>query len=191
MRIKHILVNWALDDEELLEPYEWEEDDDLEMLTSAKLIHVHPSIMNDLFYGLLRFEKMDAGDYLFCDGHLSLAVRTDKRGQLIYRSVLPFEYREAIARMASMLPEKIIDYDLTARAEPKEYGLTRLQREKKQWLLEHIELLDHKEWQDLCELISPLDPHVKQTQLIERLEHGYAMLHEYLYEQFVTQKRLS
>lgn len=191
MKIKHILVNWALDDEELLEPYEWEEDDDLEMLQAAELVHVHSSCMLDLFYGLMRLDKIAMGDYLFSDGKTSLAVRIDEQHELIYRSVLPFEYRKAVASMAELLPLKIIDYELRARAEPKEYGLTRLEREKKQWLIEHIELLDAKEKEHLYALMSPLNQQMSEADIMARIEHGYDALHEYLYECFVTQKRLS
>ena len=189
MRIKHILVNWALDDEELLEPYEWEEDDDLELLEQALLVHVHREVMNDLFYGLIYFENLDEGDYLVSDGQWSLAIRVDDHQHLLYRSVLPFEYRKSVSEMARMLPKKILNYDLSCRAEPKKYGLTRLEREKKQWLMEHIEMLGEKELQRLCFLISPLNEKIGKEQICERLEHGYTALHAYLYECFVTQKR--
>ena len=45
MKIEHILVNWSLDDEEVLEPYEWEAEDDLEVLKSAPLLHVRYDVM--------------------------------------------------------------------------------------------------------------------------------------------------
>ncbi len=31
--MKDIIVNWVKEDEELLEPYEWDEDDDLEIIS--------------------------------------------------------------------------------------------------------------------------------------------------------------
>lgn len=191
MRIKHLLVNWALEDEELLEPYEWEEDDDLEILRSALLIHVSQATLQVLFSGIIRMTNCVAGDYLFSDGHTSLACRLDASGQLVCRSVLPFEYRSAIATMAATQPIKIIQYELQAQAEPKEYGLSREEKEKKQWLLDHIERLDQAQLKVLYELALPLATTVHFDDLASRLEHGYGALHQYLYEQFVTQKRLT
>lgn len=191
MRVKHILVNWSLDDEEILEPYEWEENDDLEVLSSARLIHVHQQVMYDLYYGILNVRNLKADDYLCSDGITTIALRIDENGQLVYRSALPFEYRKAISELARHLPLKDVQYDLVARAEAKEFGLSRNEREKKQWILEHIELLDQSELRSLYQLVSPLDMNMTKAKLLERMEHGYDILHEYLYEQFVTQKRLS
>ena len=84
-----------------------------------------------------------------------------------------------------------LEYDLAARAEAKEYGLSRTEREKKQWLFEHIELLDQSELRSVYQLALPLDETVSRAKLLKRMEYGFDMLHQYLYEQFVTQKRLS
>ena len=191
MKIEHILVNWSLDDEEVLEPYEWEAEDDLEVLKSAQLLHVSYDVMSDLYYGIMRFKNLEAGDYLCSDGNMTIALQIDEQGQLVYRSALPIEYRSAMAKLAKCLPLTELEYDLAARAEAKEYGLSRTEREKKQWLFEHIELLDQSELRSVYQLALPLDETVSRAKLLKRMEYGFDMLHQYLYEQFVTQKRLS
>ena len=38
--MKDIIVNWVKEDEDLLEPYEWDEDDDLEIISRVDIYHV-------------------------------------------------------------------------------------------------------------------------------------------------------
>lgn len=192
MKIENILVNWSLDDEEVLEPYEWEEDDDLEVLACATLLHVSDEALFDLYYGVLKVLNLNPGDYLCSNGKSILALRIiQEDGRLGYRSVLPFKYRQALCEMAKCLPLTSVEYDLYARAETKEYGLSREEREKKQWLFEHLELLDQNELNGIYRIALPLDKTISKKQLLSRLEYGYDYLHEYLYQRFVTPKRLS
>ena len=43
--MKDIIVNWVKEDEELLEPYEWDEDDDLEIISRVDIYHVDKSLV--------------------------------------------------------------------------------------------------------------------------------------------------
>lgn len=191
MKVRHICVNWSLDDEELLEPYEWETEDDLEMIEKADLLHVSMSTLRDFYYGVLTIHHIQPGDYVCSDGRTVLALRLTEDGSLAYRSVLLLKDRQPLCQMAAFLPLTRLDYDLTARAERKEYGLTRWEREKKQWLLEHFAMADKNEWQLLAKLVFPLDKTVNQKRLMAFLERGYGYVHEYLYEKLSAPKRLS
>lgn len=183
-----MLVNWALDDEELLEPYEWLEEDDLEEIAEQPLLVVSPRQMYDLYYGIIQFSNLADGDYLICDGKHCLAIRLLHHGELAYRSVLPFDEREAVLKKAEGLAVCQLSYEVLALSEVKEFGLTRYEKEKKQWLLEHVSLLNEYELSLVKELLFPLDAKVSKKALVARLENGYSHLHEYLYCHFVTQK---
>lgn len=183
-----MLVNWALDDEELLEPYEWQEEDDLEEIGDQPLLLISSGQMYDLYYGIIQFSNLDDGDYLVCDGKLSLAIRLLHHGELAYRSVLPFGEREVVLKKAQGLSLRKLTYEVLALSEVKEFGLTRYEKEKKQWLLEHVSLLSEGELAAVWQIVFPLDINVSKRALMERLEMGYTHLHEYLYRHFVIQK---
>ena len=48
MKIENVIVNWSYFDEEILEPYEWSQDDDLQIITSIQVLYVDDEQMNDL-----------------------------------------------------------------------------------------------------------------------------------------------
>ena len=45
--MKDIIVNWVKEDEELLEPYEWDEDDDLEIISRVDIYHVDEKTLHE------------------------------------------------------------------------------------------------------------------------------------------------
>ena len=45
-----LLVNFVYDDEELLEPYEWQDDDSYEEIENAPLYHVSTKQLHDFFF---------------------------------------------------------------------------------------------------------------------------------------------
>ena len=47
--MKDIIVNWVKEDEELLEPYEWDEDDDLEIISVLEAYLVDKKTLHDLW----------------------------------------------------------------------------------------------------------------------------------------------
>ena len=56
--MKDIIVNWVKEDEELLEPYEWDEDDDLEIISRLKGYLVDQDTLHDFIYGCINlYEK--------------------------------------------------------------------------------------------------------------------------------------
>ena len=53
--MKDIIVNWVKEDEELLEPYEWDEDDDLEIISRVDIYHVDEKTCMILFMAVSIF----------------------------------------------------------------------------------------------------------------------------------------
>ena len=66
---------------------------------------------------------------------------------------------------------QILDYQL-----PKEYGLTRFEKEKKQLLMAYLDSFDHEELSELS------------SNNWDYIENGYHLFHEYLYSKIIKQK---
>lgn len=175
MKINYCMVNWAYEDEELLEPYEWQEEDAIEWLLQIELIHVSSLLMEDCFEALLTFQDLEKGYYIFSDGLTGLAVAIDQDHHLAMRSTLPYDLRKKIYQLATTLPVKEFIYDISDYQQPKEYGLTRFEKEKKQLLLAYLDVFDHEEISELA------------SSDWNYIENGYHLFHEYLYHQICKQ----
>ena len=57
--MKDIIVNWVKEDEELLEPYEWDEDDDLEIISVLEAYLVDKKTLHDFIYGCINLFNED------------------------------------------------------------------------------------------------------------------------------------
>jgi len=192
MELRNVYVNWVLDDEELLEPYEWKDDDDLEILSRATIIRVNSDTMYDLYYSqLLLDNNHDFKIAIFSDGTHCIACEFDVEKRLKYRSLLMLEDRDTLHYMVKQLPLCQILYRVFAYGEIKEFGLTRFEREKKQWILQELEELYQNNPDELMNIgkeylyLDKIDKERIYDAVLDKLENGYSPIHETLYQQFV------
>lgn len=189
MKIKNVLVNWSLYDEELLEPYEWKEDDDLELIEEINLIHVDELCLNDLFNNIVTISiERSSNEFIVANETYAIAIELDQNGHLKYRSVLTYDKRNEIAKVIKKLPTHPIHYTIHDYCENKEYGLTRAERIKKQYLFQKIELLYQYQPRKLLSIYVQLylceeeDPIKAYKRILKQLKCGYLNFHEYLYK---------
>ena len=195
MKKGHVLINWVLDDEELLEPYEWDEEDDLEILDDLPIIHVDEKTLYDLIYCTLQLKDMrfieHQQTFLFSHGKYALAIEFDQEGRLIYRGTLLYEQRTQVNALALQLPVISLSYTIFDYGCMKEYGLTRLERLKKQLVEECIDGLyecDHDRLLKLYqEYFDKKEDNLDKAyhRLKEKIESGYSLIHELLYAQLI------
>lgn len=171
MKINMVKVNWAYEDEELFEPYEWQEDDPIEWLFQVELLHVSSLMLQDCFEALITFKDFTKGYYLISDGYHCLAIAVDSYQRLCMRSTIEYKLRKQICHLIKQLPQIELIYDISDYQQPKEYGLTRFEKEKKQLLLAYLDLFDHDEITILS------------SNNWSYIENGYHLFHEYLYHQ--------
>lgn len=186
--MERIIVNWVKEDEELLEPYEWCQGDDIEIISSLLLIRVDETTLHDFIYGCLNLFDKELYNKVFIvgDGHYAIVVEINDIGKLCYRSVLSIEDRSIINQEISKLELKTIHYHMYDEGEMKEYGLTRNERIKKQFVenkLDEIYIDNYDMFLSLCQQL-----HIKDESSInmylnlkKKIEHGYSFIHELLY----------
>ena len=143
MKIENVIVNWSYFDEEILEPYEWSQDDDLQIITSIQVLYVDDQQMNDFYNNVIYFNNANQlyHDFIVCSLHYALAIEIDQTGKLKYRSVLTYDVREKLYRSYDISKLQKLEYIIEDYCELKEYGLTRYERIKKQSLINKIEML--------------------------------------------------
>ena len=118
--MKDIIVNWVKEDEELLEPYEWDEDDDLEIISRVDIYHVDEKTLHDFIYGCINIYDSQYFNNIFIvgDGKYSVVVEINNNGKLVYRSLTMMKQRTLINHELKKLPIVKINYhmyDLTAK----------------------------------------------------------------------------
>ena len=69
-----IKVNMVFDDEELLEPYEWESVDDYKSFSHLPIYHVTKDVLHDFLYGKLVIESMNDDTFIVSDTHYCFMV---------------------------------------------------------------------------------------------------------------------
>ncbi len=171
MKINLCLVNWCYEDEQLLEPYEWQDDDALEWLIQVPVLKVSKQMMKDCFESLLTFQYLNQGNYIICDGHRCLMIQIDSKHHLLKRSTLMYNTQSTILHHYQILPLYEDTYMIEDTQEIKEYGMTRNEKEKKQLLLCYLDLFDPSELNQLT------------SGDFDYIEQGYHLGHDYLYEQ--------
>lgn len=50
-----MIVNWVKEDEELLEPYEWSNGDDIEIISTLSCFKVDQKTLHDFIYGVYKY----------------------------------------------------------------------------------------------------------------------------------------
>ncbi len=190
MKIENVIVNWSYFDEEILEPYEWSQDDDLQIIASIQVLYVDDQQMNDFYNNVIYFRNVNQlyHDFIVCSLHYALAIEIDQTGKLKYRSVLTYDVREKLYRSYDISKFQKLEYIIEDYCELKEYGLTRYERIKKQSLINKIEMLYQFQPKKILFLYQQvyLEPHIDEKEayesLMERLKFGYYNVHEYLYQ---------
>ena len=90
-----LLVNFVYDDEELLEPYEWQDDDSYEEIENAPLYHVSTKQLHDFLYA--KFYQFSGTDGIFIvgDGHYCFVVDI-KNHTIVRRGTFSWQQRQQI-----------------------------------------------------------------------------------------------
>ena len=84
-----ILVNFVSDDEEILEPYEWEDDDNYEEYPYLVMFHLSLNELYDFLYGTIIIDDLEDGIYIVGDTHFCFVVdiknkMIDRRGTIYF-----------------------------------------------------------------------------------------------------------
>ena len=190
--MKDIIVNWVKEDEELLEPYEWDEDDDLEIISRVDIYHVDEKTLHDFIYGCINIYDSQYFNNIFIvgDGKYSVVVEINNNGKLVYRSLTMMKQRTLINHELKKLPIVKINYHMYDEGLIKEYGLTRNERIKKQYVENMVDQLyveDYDKFLNVCKQLEINDDKSigKYIHLKKKLEKGYSFIHELLYNEFV------
>lgn len=191
-----MIVNWVKEDEELLEPYEWQEGDDIEIISKLNLYKVDNQTLYDFIYGCLHIQdqKLFQKVFIIGNGKYSLAIETDKKGKLIYRSVIDLNSRNKINKKINALKITNINYQKYDEAEYKEYGLTRKERLNKQYLEQIIDEIYYQNknyFNQLCYKLQINDQKDinKYHHLKNKLQKGYNNFHKQLYQLLINKKK--
>ena len=190
--MKDIIVNWVKEDEELLEPYEWDEDDDLEIISRVDIYHVDEKTLHDFIYGCINIYDSQYFNNIFIvgDGKYSVVVEINNNGKLVYRSLTMMKQRTLINHELKKSPIVKINYHMYDEGLIQEYGLTRNERIKKQYVENMVDQLyveDYDKFLNVCKQLEINDDKSigKYLHLKKKLEKGYSFIHELLYNEFV------
>lgn len=187
-----ILVNFVFDDEEVLEPYEWEEDDHYEEFPYLVMFHLTYDSLYDFLYGTIKIDDLEDGIYIVGDTHYCLVVEI--RNKMIERrGTLPYHQQKRVHHIIETLPISTFHYKVYQRAFEKEYGLTRNERLKKQIVEEILEeaYYYHEDiFQHICQelMISNNMKEKQYEEIMMKLEKGYNRIHDILYKEFIIGK---
>jgi len=186
------LVNMVYDDEELLEPYEWQEDDSYEEFYYLPIYRVTTHVLHDFLYARLCIEDQEDAYFIVGDGHYSLVIYV--QDQCIYkRGTVDFSQKQRINEIVQTLGYTQFTYHVLEEAYEKEFGLTRLERTRKQCIEEVIDeifVVHYELFLEICEQLNIQEegPSEKYLALKNKIEKGYSSLHELLYQELI-QKR--
>ncbi|MCD7948776.1 MAG: hypothetical protein LUG12_00755 [Erysipelotrichaceae bacterium] len=186
------IVNYVYDDEELLEPYEWEENDMYQKYDYLPIYKVSIKQLHDFIYAKMKLLYDDYDTFIVSDGHYSLVIET-KEGKIYRRGTMNYQQQYRIKQITHILKETYFSYYIIAEAYEKEFGLTRDERLKKQCIEEVIDeiFLTHNDlFTKLCDELHIHEENAHENYLIlkKRLEKGYTSLHEILYHELVLKK---
>lgn len=183
------LVNFVYDDEELLEPYEWQEDDMYQEFYYLPIYRVHYQMLHDFLYGKLYIEEEKNSIFIVGDGHYSVVI--EMKNHVIYkRGTVTFEKRKQINEMIKTLPKTVFQYRILEEAYEKEFGLTRQERMKKiciEEVIDEIFVVHYELFLDICKQLNIQEdnPNEQYLALKHKIEKGYSSLHELLYKELI------
>lgn len=190
--MKDIIVNWVKEDEELLEPYEWDEDDDLEIISVLEAYLVDEKTLHDFIYGCINLFNEDYFNSIFIvgDGKYSVVVEINSAGKLVYRSLPMINQRTLINEYLKNQNQIKFNYHMYDEGLIKEYGLTRNERIKKQYVENMVDQLYVEDYEKFLEICKQLEIEEEKSigmylRLKKKLEKGYSFIHELLYNEFV------
>ena len=186
------LVNLVYDDEELLEPYEWQRDDTYIEYDDLHIYRVQKKVLHDFLYGKLYIEDCDDSFFIVGDGHYNVVI--ELKNHIIYRrGTLTLKQRDEVNHVMTSLSFTMFHYHILEEAYEKEFGLTRQERMKKiclEEVIDEIFVVHYEQFQDICLQLNIHEdnPHEQYMALNHKIEKGYSSLHELLYRELV-QKR--
>lgn len=190
--MKDIIVNWVKEDEELLESYEWDESDDLEIISVLNAYLVDDKTLHDFIYGCINlFDKQYFSSiFIVGNGNYSVVVEINNIGKLAYRSLPMINQRALINDYLKTQSLTIFNYYMYDEGLAKEYGLTRNERIKKQYVDNMIDKLYVEDYDKFLKICNELEIKDEKSmgmylRLKKKLEHGYSFIHELLYNEFV------
>ena len=190
--MKDIIVNWVKEDEELLESYEWDESDDLEIISVLNAYLVDDKTLHDFIYGCINlFDKQYFSSiFIVGNGNYSVVVEINNIGKLAYRSLPMINQRALINDYLKTQSLTIFNYYMYDEGLAKEYGLTRNERIKKQYVDNMIDKLYVEDYDKFLKICNELEIKDEKSigmylRLKQKLEHGYSFIHELLYNEFV------
>ena len=190
--MKDIIVNWVKEDEELLESYEWDESDDLEIISVLNAYLVDDKTLHDFIYGCINlFDKQYFSSiFIVGNGNYSVVVEINNMGKLAYRSLPMINQRALINDYLKTQSLTIFNYYMYDEGLAKEYGLTRNERIKKQYVDNMIDKLYVEDYDKFLKICNELEIRDEKSigmylRLKKKLEHGYSFIHELLYNEFV------
>lgn len=186
------LVNFVYDDEELLEPYEWQDDDCFEEFSFLPIYYVSLKQLHDFMYCQLCMKDYEDQVFIVGDGHYQVVIDL-RDGKIYRRGTLMFAHQRIVKSIIHSLTLTSFVYDVIEEAYEKEFGLTRQERMKKMCIEEVIDeifVVHYDMFLTLCEQLnihqeSPSDQYIA---LKNKIEKGYSSLHELLYKELI-QKR--
>lgn len=186
------LVNYVYDDEELLEPYEWQDDDNYKEYSSLPIYHIPYQMLHDFMYDKLYLPDMKNNCFVVSDLHYCFVVQL-KNHYIDKRGSVTFQQRILLNQEASHLPMTLFQYQVIEEAYEKEFGLTRQERMKKiclEEMIDEIFVVHYDLFLEICQQLhieedTPSDLYLA---LKHKIEKGYSSLHELLYKELI-QKR--
>lgn len=188
--LETITVNWVEEDEELLEPYEWNEYDEIEKIEDYEIYRIDDKTLYDFIYGCMVVKRATCKTWVVGNGHYCLALQFDQSGTLKKRSLLLYQDRIWLLYNMKQKPVTTFEYHVYDEAYMKEYGLTRKERMKKQCLdemIDEIYLNDSEVFHQICDQLGMEEKRDVDCYLClkEKLEKGYHFIHELLYNQLI------
>ena len=149
------MLNWVKEDEELLEPYEWSNGDDIEIISTLSCFKVDQKTLHDFIYGCLHIfdQKLCQKVFAIGDGHYALAIEQMIKESFVIEVFLIFVDRDKMNKKIAALELSNIHYQMYDEGEMKEYGLTREERLKKQFIEQRIDELYMENYDDFFDVM--------------------------------------